>query len=124
MLFYAAETHANGTLSVFSFTDQNLRTAWVDHGMPHDQPGYRDNLCPADAESYPVIHDGDQIAWYLQALERITNTPALTVHKEILSYDWNIPDHWKWVVTESIEAIIDWAEYISLSNLLDSLSNS
>jgi hypothetical protein len=47
---------------------------------------------------------------YDQAQARVDSDPRLKAHEETILYDWPEGDeHWSWIVSASVEDIVNWA---------------
>jgi len=48
-----------------------------------------------------------------QAQRRVDSDQRLKQHEATIMYDWREGDeHWTWVITASVQEIVDWAETV------------
>ncbi len=50
-----------------------------------------------------------------QARQRVAETPELTEHESTIFYDWqNWDEHMRWLVSATVDEIVEWAEQMEL----------
>ena len=57
--------------------------------------------------------EGKRIYTYDDAKARVDASPELEAHRDTILYDWpEGEEHWQWVCTAPVAAIVDWAEVV------------